>query len=282
MPITVTLDMYSGRPNPSWELTESQIAKLRKFLAKQQPSPLAASADSGRLGYRGMIVSSVSEIDTPQLARVFDGHFQSAAFGSQTHVDSDSKLEKFLLETGATKLQGCEAELVAAEIEKNVKGGAGNLLRNIQPLAEPPYDPLKWNSNPLIMRSNNCYNYGNDIITNTIAQPGRGSGQEGPLPPSCSGTGAAAVRDGQVSITNPNQTFAQGHVIALVISSSWQDYHWYRRDKNGKWSHKPGPTAARNVDNSGDLISSPETCDRGPYEQFCGYYHCIPANVRIR
>jgi hypothetical protein len=39
------------------------------------------------------------------------------------------------------------------------------------------------------------------------------------------------------------------------------------------WSHKPGGTAARNTDNSGRVITNPETCNRGPYTQFCGYFY---------
>lgn len=47
-----------------------------------------------------------------------------------------------------------------------------------------------------------------------------------------------------------------------------QDYHWYRQnaDENGNfdgtWSHKPGNTEVRNVDNSGNVIYDPRTADR--------------------
>lgn len=58
------------------------------------------------------------------------------------------------------------------------------------------------------------------------------------------------------------------HQVALVI---WPgvDYHWYRLDKDGKWSHKPGRTPATNLDNSGNLINDPRTADRGNYTEFC-------------
>jgi len=63
------------------------------------------------------------------------------------------------------------------------------------------------------------------------------------------------------------------------------DYHWYRLDSTGKWSHKPGPTPATNVDASGNPIASPETANRdysGPdyslnYSVFCGYF-CVDKN----
>jgi hypothetical protein len=59
--------------------------------------------------------------------------------------------------------------------------------------------------------------------------------------------------------------------VALVVAPGW-DYHWYRRDENGRWSHKPGGTRATNLDNSMNPISNPETANRGPYTDFCGYY----------
>lgn len=36
------------------------------------------------------------------------------------------------------------------------------------------------------------------------------------------------------------------------------DYHWYRQDKKGQWSHKPGYTGkVKNVDASGSIIMNP-------------------------
>jgi hypothetical protein len=51
------------------------------------------------------------------------------------------------------------------------------------------------------------------------------------------------------------------------------DFHWYRKQKEGFWGHKPGATAARNVDNSNHVILNPQTCDRGPYTIFCEYFY---------
>jgi hypothetical protein len=60
-------------------------------------------------------------------------------------------------------------------------------------------------------------------------------------------------------------------------------------DDNGLWSHKPGGTAARNTDSSGNLISNPETANRRTvgqdyvldYKIFCGYYCVDKDNVVI-
>ena len=46
---------------------------------------------------------------------------------------------------------------------------------------------------------------------------------------------------------------AEGHLIALVI---WPnvDFHFYRMNRDGLWSHKPGGMPVTNVDNSDKLI----------------------------
>lgn len=64
--------------------------------------------------------------------------------------------------------------------------------------------------------------------------------------------------------------------VALV--SYTYDYHWYRQDSDGYWSHKLGTTVVRRTDNSGDLILDPETCDRGLYSNFLGFYAVTPWN----
>lgn len=50
------------------------------------------------------------------------------------------------------------------------------------------------------------------------------------------------------------------------------DYHWYRRDEDGTWSHKPGSTPISTTDASGNIIYDPQSCDRGAYDTFLGYY----------
>ena len=76
--------------------------------------------------------------------------------------------------------------------------------------------------------------------------------------------------------------------IALVIDDlgEEQDYHFYRQDEDGYWSHKPGKEEVRRIDASGNLITDPETADRNydtsndnqnnetdnNYYKFCGYY----------
>ncbi len=50
--------------------------------------------------------------------------------------------------------------------------------------------------------------------------------------------------------------------VYLVIDIN-DDYHWYRQDKGGKWSHKPGITPVINTDASKipTLIRNPKTAN---------------------
>lgn len=65
-------------------------------------------------------------------------------------------------------------------------------------------------------------------------------------------------------------------MIALVTSSDiagmGPDFHYYVKDKNGYWSHKPGVTNPTIFDNMGNIIKDPLNCDRGYYDNFVGYY----------
>ena len=279
MSTTITLEVFSGLPNPSWELTESETDELRARLqAIQSRSFSKPPGLSGRLGYRGFSIEAVGERGLDATMYAHGGIVDVGQFDLTLRADN-TEFESFLLATAGNAVSGELKEYIAEEIASQL-----GLQDAFGAIDEPPYNPGKWNNDPNIRRNNNCYNYANDKITNTFAQPGRGSGSVGPYPPKCSGTGDAAVRDRLIRVLNPSMTPAQGQIVALVVSPQphFLDYHWYRRDTNGIWSHKAGQTPARNTDNSEQLISNPETCDRGPYTDFCGYFHSISDQVTIR
>lgn len=280
MAIIVTLDIYSGNPNPTWELSSEQADNLRALFSQdRQMTKMRAPASSGKLGYRGFALSTVGELSVPSKALVYDGVIDVGTSVQPNYIDNESQFEKFLLGTAGIALKQTERDYVTAEITRNVSAGVAKSDTPLT-LVVPPYDPGKWNNDSFIMKNNNCYNYANDKITNSFAQPGRGSGQVGPYPPACPTTGAAAERDGQIPIGNVSSTPAEGQYIGLVIWPG-NDYHWYRRDANNQWSHKPGQTPARNTDNAGQQITNPQTCNRGPYTVWCGFYHSIPSRTRI-
>lgn len=58
--------------------------------------------------------------------------------------------------------------------------------------------------------------------------------------------------------------------VALCLAKD--DYHWYRQNANGTWSNKRGPSKVTNRDYDDKIIHNPETCDRGKYTTFVGFY----------
>lgn len=95
--IEVELDIFSGMPNPTWTLTDTEADSFTKQLAAA--SPTAAAELHGNLGYRGFIVQMTRGADT-QAIRVQNGtiHISQAA-ASVYARDEDRKLEQWLLDT---------------------------------------------------------------------------------------------------------------------------------------------------------------------------------------
>src|SRR5437764_133245 len=58
-PMQVTLDVYSGLPNPSWTLSEKEAKELISRLAGKAVA--SVDAVEGKLGFRGYILSASSD-----------------------------------------------------------------------------------------------------------------------------------------------------------------------------------------------------------------------------
>ncbi|MBN1698588.1 MAG: hypothetical protein JW881_13820 [Spirochaetales bacterium] len=129
----------------------------------------------------------------------------------------------------------------------------------------PSYDPDVWNKNGTI-QNNNCYNYARNIIKTTWTNPkGYQSGnytKDQMIDWMEDNTKLPYMGNDAIPIPGKNQA-----VIALVLQSSitetekYSNYHFYRLDRNGYWSHKHGPAIAANLDGvnylSGNEISNP-------------------------
>jgi hypothetical protein len=112
-----------------------------------------------------------------------------------------------------------------------------------------------------------------------FVQPGCGTGKKWGED-TCQSVTAAAIRDGLVSVNDVSEQPSEGHYVGLCIWPGF-NFHWYRKDDSGYWSHKPGSTEVRDVDNSGHKITDPSLADRGGYTDFCGYFQVIPSKIKI-
>lgn len=64
------------------------------------------------------------------------------------------------------------------------------------------------------------------------------------------------------------------YVVALVVDDKGdaRDYHWYRQNPDGTWSHKPGWGLVTNKDAGGNVITDPQNANRnyGPLQLLNG------------
>lgn len=129
-----------------------------------------------------------------------------------------------------------------------------------------------WNSKPSLKSNNNCYNYSTNRITNDFAQPGDASNNIY-TELTCDDVQKSAASDLGLEPTSFFEfTTASDFTLIALVMDPGEDFHWYRRDNNNTWSHKAGTSAATTLDNKRQPIKSPETADRGPYTEFCGYF----------
>lgn len=72
---------------------------------------------------------------------------------------------------------------------------------------------------------------------------------------------AGARADGLVPVKDPSKPHPGYYVVALVFrpggGSQMRDFHWYRLDKSGTWSHKMGDLNATAIDGMGGVIEDP-------------------------
>jgi hypothetical protein len=294
----VTLDAYSGVPNPWWELSEKdgkQLVDRPAHRALDEPSLV-----DGILGYRGLVVEARSDDQLPEgmpssfrisgpLPKDYKRPESKDAALSAKEADDTAS---FLLNTGREHLDEGLFPFIEEAIRMRAQGPAAEravedkealkLATAVAPciIQNTPYNPGFWNQ-PNVQPYNNCYNYSMNWRSDTFAQPGRISGHQWTAI-NCSNVGAAASWDGCRTTC-----FGSNKNVALVIAPGpgFIDYHWYRRHSQGFWGHKPGGTAARNIDNAGRLIDgvhlTPANCNRGPYTIFCGY-RFSPTGMRVR
>ena len=175
----------------------------------------------------------------------------------------------------------------------------------------PIYEPKKWNNNKCILKSHNCYMYAlNKIdmkIVNTCkkyvknkktfkfnkkkfkkkwefmwARPGKAAGYSFDRPYDCKDVIKGIILDSPSIKFMGTKTMnfkcpLNYYRIALCQNKKGNEFHFYRQDKNGLWSHKNGWRKVINKDCDGKLIRDPKYSNNGIYKVLCGYF-IVPYN----
>ena len=170
--------------------------------------------------------------------------------------------------------------------------------------SEPDFNPARYNKHKGIKEAHNCFAYAFDYLKlpktakctrNScpipFPQPGRASGYPkwskvkgkrcpdllarlmGDVPGIKLSTFEAKCPDGMYKIS--------------PVADEDEDYHFYRQDSNGFWSHKPGATDVTHLDATKRPIYDPRLASRNyldsglNYDRFCAYM-CVPATRKHR
>ena len=174
----------------------------------------------------------------------------------------------------------------------------------------PLWQPKLWNeiNTQEYLKNTNCYSYAFNYIDygEEKLQPGEIHGskyKENTCDEIIQKMKNDYVNDSIIKTTFDESLPTERYKIALFIDPDKkrkntndhdQDYHFYRQDCLGTWSHKPGTNDATNEDASGNAIINPENADRNyerkcrgeggedceeehHYNKFCGYFS-VPKN----
>lgn len=305
--LTITADIYSGRPNPKWVVSESaEITATLSEVNKVSGLREMPAAPEGKLGeLRGFYVDVASDQLGADhgLASALYLPYQSGETGAMRdlaerfiNLASEQSIAMGMAAEGIEKKEALSPDMLRSFLGEKLGMDSGISEADSSPAAAAAesaemsveavpavtcmieygaYNPGFWNNNATVRTRNNCYNYASNKRTDTFAQPGRGCGKMYTAI-NCAEVTRAALCDRlhKRYVCFPDSEKPR-YLVALVIAPGpgFVDFHWYRKNSGGFWSHKPGGTAARNTDNSGKVITNPETCDRGPYTKFCGYFY---------
>lgn len=164
---------------------------------------------------------------------------------------------------------------------------------------EPKFAPDLYNKHKGVKEALNCFAYAFDYrrlpkrctadsCPVSFPQPGRASGYpkwskvKGKRCPDLMGRLFGDVPDLKAT-TFEKRCPSKSSKIALVVDED-EDYHFYRQDSNGYWSHKPGATDVTHIDATGRPIYDPQLASRLypglHYNQFCSYL-CAPRTRKL-
>jgi hypothetical protein len=114
---TVTLDVFSGRPNPSWTLTPAQVRELQGLI-KALSTPLTGEPDVPDLGYRGVTVTIGGSNQTGEISVARGGVTLTQGASVAKFQDTDRALERWLVHTGEAQLSPDLLQMVESDLSR--------------------------------------------------------------------------------------------------------------------------------------------------------------------
>ena len=160
--------------------------------------------------------------------------------------------------------------------------------------SESKFDAKRWNDNLHIRKTHNCYAYVLDFINsdfNKKPQPGYAAGfpylSDDDIR-SCDKMFERIKADNPSTIqTSYRDACPDGYRKGYLAVDDGKntDYHFYRMDSSGLWSHKPGSTNAKMENYDGKKIFAPHKARRESnshiYNKSCGYFCFDPKQSKL-
>jgi hypothetical protein len=292
----LTFDVFSGRPNPSWQLPSTIAQRVFDLVNDIGLLRQSTKEFQGRLGYRGSQIILPAELAVKYRVPTW---LKLSAEG----FDHSVLLKELLaLAWAANFIGNQELNEVARLIIKTLGKNSSSSSPPPPPASPPPqpvqqfgpcafemlyFDPAPWNT-PAFQPTNNCYAYASNKLAPypDKPQPGAASGRRLAWPPQGAEVRAFSKLDGAHDVGDCFPDSEAPRLLVALVIWPWDgvpghiaDYHWYRKHPDC-WGHKPGSYTARNYDDSNAVITNPETCNRGHYTEFHGYM-LMPKSQRV-
>ena len=178
--------IYSGVPDPTWSVhprhdsfktmkEHLHHARTTRKIYRHQTMPAI-------LGYKGFLVHPPQAEEAELVVGQETKELQKLLLETMpAGLISEGLLQKVLHAIESTSVPHPSSELLgksqrASLQEVSQASRKGYEAEKIQHYA-PKLNLDRWNTEDLVRQKNNCYNYANDKITNSFAQPGTASGR---------------------------------------------------------------------------------------------------------
>ena len=174
---------------------------------------------------------------------------------------------------------------------------------------EPEFDPDRWTQAATVRRSHNCFSYAmNAMDYRRVEDCAKHGGNKCEVsyhqPGGTRKTNKRLRRESYARCKSLltlikqdvptmrkikyKQRCREGYSKIALVIDPMDDYHFYRQDPDGYWSHKPGSQPVTRFDADGVLIIDPKTANRDyptqgkslNYTLFCGFFS-VPRRMRI-
>ena len=176
----MTLAIYSGVRDPFWKVHLPGHRNFREI--KEHLDIARAERNSYRhehmpsiVGYKGLLLHPPNVKD----AELLVGHKTKRLQRLLLETMPKELIPETLYENILTAIESTSGPLQTESVSHKLALEAPITRHKVDGKIQhyaPELNLDLWNSTPTVQSRNNCYNYANDKITNSFAQPGTGSG----------------------------------------------------------------------------------------------------------